>query len=183
MANRKEYEMLFALNAQINSGFHGTFTKAQERFVELGNEIRNLQKTQANISAYQKQESAIAATGSKLDNLKQQHVLLQKQIRETKGSTSELERENLKLEQRIKDTEATLSNQKHKLDATTAALEKAQVSTAALEEADASLAAQIADLTAQQEEAARGALTMGEKTAQSFGAIQSAITAAGTAAA
>ncbi|MCI8757350.1 MAG: hypothetical protein HFG18_12315, partial [Oscillospiraceae bacterium] len=69
MANRKEYEMLFALNAQINSGFHGTFTKAQERFVELGNEIRNLQKTQANISAYQKQESAIAATGSKLDNL------------------------------------------------------------------------------------------------------------------
>lgn len=183
MANRKEYEMLFALNAQMNSGFHGTFTKAQERFVELGNEIRNLQKTQANISAYQKQESAIAATGSKLDNLKQQHVLLQKQIKETKGSTSELERENLKLEQRIKDTEATLSNQKHKLDATTAALEKARVSTAALEEADASLAAQIADLTAQQEEAAQGALTMGEKTAQSFGAIQSAITAAGTAAA
>ena len=183
MANRKEYEMLFALNAQVNGGFHGTFTKAQERFVELGNEIRNLQKTQANISAYQKQESAIAATGSKLDNLKQQHVLLQKQIKETKGSTSELERENLKLEQRIKDTEATLSNQKHKLDATTAALEQAQVSTAALEEADASLAAQIADLTAQQEEAAQGALTMGEKTAQSFGAIQSAITAAGTAAA
>lgn len=183
MANRKEYEMLFALNAQVNSGFHGTFTKAQARFAELGNEIRNLQKTQANISAYQKQESAIAATGSKLDNLKQQHALLQKQIKETKGSTASLERENLKLEQRIKDTEATLSNQKHKLDATTAALEQAQVSTAALEEADASLAAQIADLTAQQEEAAQGALTMGEKTAQSFGAIQSAITAEGTAAA
>ena len=44
MANRKEYEMLFALNAQMSGGFHSTFTKAQARFAELDNEIRNLQK-------------------------------------------------------------------------------------------------------------------------------------------
>ena len=29
MANRKEYELLFALNAQMGSGFSGTFKSAQ----------------------------------------------------------------------------------------------------------------------------------------------------------
>ena len=29
MASKREFEMLFALNARMNSGFSGTFSKAQ----------------------------------------------------------------------------------------------------------------------------------------------------------
>ena len=39
MANRKEYEMLFALNASLNGNFRGTFSKAQQEFSKLGKEI------------------------------------------------------------------------------------------------------------------------------------------------
>ena len=61
MASRKEYEMLFALNARMNGGFSGTFSKAQAEFSRLGKEIQELQKIQGNISSYQKQQGAIEA--------------------------------------------------------------------------------------------------------------------------
>ena len=63
------------------------------------------------------------------------------------------------------------------------ALKGAEISTDDLGEAQTRLSAQLAELTAQQEQAAKGALTFGEKTAQSFEAVQSAIAAAGVAAA
>ena len=108
MAGRKEYEMLFALNARMNGGFSGTFSKAQAEFSRLGREIQDLHKLQGNIASYQKQQAAIEATRAKLENLQKQHNLLQKEIGETNGSTAGLERESVKLEQRIKDTEAAL---------------------------------------------------------------------------
>lgn len=123
MANRKEYEMLFALNASLNGNFQGTFSKAQQEFAKLGREIQDLQKLQANVSSYQKQEQAIASSTTKLSNLQQQHDLLQREINETTGSTSGLEREKLKLEQRIKDPEAALDRQKQKLETTSQKLQ------------------------------------------------------------
>ena len=114
MANRKEYEMLFALNASLNGNFRGTFSKAQQEFSKLGKEIQDLQRLQANVSSYQKQEQAIASTDAKLNNLRQQHVLLQQEIGETAGSTAALEREKLRLEQRIKGTEEALERQDRK---------------------------------------------------------------------
>ena len=76
MASRKEYEMLFALNARMNSGFSSTFSKAQAEFSRLGKEIQNVQKVQSDISAYQKQQQALEATRSKLENLTKQQFLL-----------------------------------------------------------------------------------------------------------
>ena len=108
MAGRKEYEMLFALNARMNGGFSSTFSKAQAEFARLGKEAQSLHRVQSDIASYQKQQSAIENTRSKLENLQKQHDLLQKEIGETTGSTSGLEREKVKLEQRINDTEAAL---------------------------------------------------------------------------
>lgn len=95
MANRKEYEMAFLLNAALNGNFKGTFTKAQQEFAQMGKEIQALNRLQSDISSYQKQQTAIQNTASKLENLKAQHDLLQKEISETTGSTANLEREKL----------------------------------------------------------------------------------------
>ena len=179
MASRKEYEMLFALNASLNGNFQGTFSKAQQEFSKLGREIQELQKLQANVSSYQKQEQAIASTTAKLSNLQQQHDLLQREINETTGSTSGLEREKLKLEQRIKDTETALDRQKQKLEATSQKLQEAGVDTANLSQADARLTEQIKELQAQQDQAADSAASFGQQAAQGMEAIQSAIAAAG----
>lgn len=183
MASRKEYEMLFALNAQLNGGFSSTFSKAQAEFSKLGKEIQSLRSLQADVSAYQKQQNAIQATTAKLQNLQQQHDLLQKEINETSGSTEALEREKLKLEQRISDTSTRLEQQKQKLEATGAKLKEAGVDTSNLSQKDAELTQQIKALQEEQDKAADSAASFGAKSAQAFGATQQAIAAAGVAAA
>jgi len=177
MASRKEYEMLFALNARMNGGFSGTFSKAQAEFSRLGKEIQELQKIQGNISSYQKQQGAIEATRSKLENLQKQHDLLQKEISETTGSTAALEREKVKLEQRIKDTAEALDRQAQKLQSTEVKLKEAGVDTANLAQKDAELTAKIKELQSEQDKAADSAANFGARATQAFDAIaQSAIT-------
>ena len=177
MDSRKKYEMLFALNARMNGGFSGTFSKAQAEFSRLGKEIQALQKIQGNISSYQKQQGAIEATRSKLENLQKQHDLLQKEISETTGSTAALEREKVKLEQRIKDTAEALDRQAQKLQSTEVKLKEAGVDTANLAQKDAELIAKIKELQSEQDKAADSAANFGARATQAFDAIaQSAIT-------
>lgn len=171
MASRKEYEMLFALNARMNGGFSNTFSKAQQEFSKLGKEIQELKRVQSNISSYQKQQTAIEGTRSKLENLKQQHDLLQKEIGETTGSTTALEREKVKLEQRIKDTETALDRQTQKLQDTGAKLREAGVDTSNLAQKDQELTAKIRDLQSEQDKAANSAENFGNKASQAFDAL------------
>ena len=103
MAGKKGFEMDFILNAQMNGGFSGTVSKAQQEFARLGKEVQGLHRVQGDINSYQKQQSALENTRAKLENLQKQHDLLQKEISETTGSTAGLEREKAKLEQRIRD--------------------------------------------------------------------------------
>lgn len=181
MANEKKYEMLFALNARMNGGFSGTFSKAQAEFARLGKEVQGLHRIQGDIASYQKQQRAVEATKGKLESLQKQHDLLQKEIGETTGSTTGLEREEEKLAQRIKDAETALERQKQKLDATGAKLKDAGVDTSNLAQKDAELTAKIKELEAAQEKAAEGAASFGERSAQAVGAVQQAIAAAGIA--
>ena len=83
----------------LNGGFSGTFTKAQQEFIRLGAEIKNLQAIQRDVKAYEKQAAAVQNTSGKLENLRRQYELVNRQISEAKGSTAALEREKLKLEQ------------------------------------------------------------------------------------
>ena len=95
MADRKEYEVLFGLNARMNSGFSSTFSRAKAEFAQLGSDIQNLQKVQANISGYQKWQAAVDKTAAKLDRLKKEEQLMQQELnaaRAVQTSTSEAAR-------------------------------------------------------------------------------------------
>ena len=181
MASKKEFEMLFALNARMNGGFSSTFSKAQAEFTRLGKEIQGLHRVQGDIESWQKQQSAIEATRSKLESLQKQHDLLQREIKETEGSTAGLEREGVRLEQRIKDTEAALERQNQKLKDTGARLKEAGVNTNDLTEESARLAGQLKELEAAQDDAAKGAASFGERSVQAFEAAGQALAAAGIA--
>ncbi len=183
MANRKTYEMLFALNAQMNGNFSASFSKAQAEFARLGKEVQQLHRIQGDVASYQKQQTAIENTRSKLENLQKQHDLLQKEIDETTGSTVALEREKVKLEQRVKDAEAALERQGQKLGTTGERLKAAGVDTTNLAQKDAELTARLKELELQQEKASEGAVNFGKRSSQAFEAIQEAIAAAGVAAA
>lgn len=176
---QKQYSFDFILNAVLNGGFSGTFTKAQQEFIRLGTEIKNLQAIQRDVKAYEKQAAAVQNTSQKLENLKRQYELVNKQIGETTGSTTALEREKLKLEQRITNTEAALEKQRQKLGETKDRLDAAGVSTTDLANKDAELTAKIQELTEEQKRAAEGAGESGNAGVQAIEAVGGAIAAAG----
>ena len=178
---QKQYSFDFILNAVLNGGFSGTFTKAQQEFIRLGTEIKNLQAIQRDVKAYEKQAAAVQNTSQKLENLKRQYELVNKQIGETTGSTTALEREKLKLEQRITNTEAALEKQRQKLGETKDRLDAAGVSTTDLANKDAELTAKIQELTEEQKKAAEGAGEFGNAGVQAIEAVGGAIAAAGIA--
>lgn len=178
---QKQYSFDFVLNAVLNGGFSGTFTKAQQEFIRLGAEIKNLQAIQRDVKAYEKQAAAVQNTSRKLENLKRQYELVNKQIGETTGSTTALEREKLKLEQRIANTEAALEKQRQKLGETKDRLDAAGVSTSDLANKDAELTAKIQELTEEQKKAAEGAGEFGNAGVQAIEAVGGAIAAAGIA--
>lgn len=179
----KLHSIEFQLNAQLGGGYRAAFSKAQAEFTRLGKEIQGLHRVQADISAYQKQQAAVDATGRKLQNLQQQHALLQKEIEGAAGSTAGLEREKLRLEQQISNTTTALERQNQRLGATEEKLKDAGVSTAGLTGESQRLAAQMLELERRQEDVARGTQDFGETASEAFGAVQSAIAAAGIGAA
>ncbi len=178
---QKQYSFDFILNAVLNGGFSGTFTKAQQEFIRLGAEIKNLQAIQRDVKAYEKQAAAVQNTSQKLENLKRQYELVNRQISETKGSTTALEREKLKLEQRIANTEAALEKQRQKLGETKDRLDAAGVSTDNLAGKDEELKKKIEELTEEQKKAAEGAGDFQSAGVQAIEAVGGAIAAAGIA--
>lgn len=179
--SQKQYSFDFVLNAVLNGGFSSTFTKAQQEFIRLGNEIKNLQAIQRDIAAYQKQQQAVENTTGKLDNLRRQYELVNRQISETTGSTTALEREKLKLEQRIASTEAALEKQRTRLEDTKGRLDAAGVSTGELAGKDAELTQRIKELTEEQKKAAEGAGEFRNAGVEAIEAVGGAIAAAGIA--
>lgn len=179
MANRKEYEMLFQLNAQLGSSYGSTFSKAQQHIASMQKEIQSLSKTQGDIAAFQKQQQAIENTQKKMAMLQQQYDNIQKEIKETEGYSSSLENKLLSKQQQIDKTAASLEQYTQRLNEMDEALKAAGVDTSNLTGESAKLDAQIGALKDQQEQAADGANTFGAQSAAAFGAVQQAIAAAG----
>ena len=179
MANRKEYEMLFQLNAQLGSSYGSTFSKAQQHIASMQKEIQSLSKTQGDIAAFQKQQQAIENAQKKMAMLQQQYDNIQKEIKETEGYSSSLENKLLSKQQQIDKTAASLEQYTQRLNEMDEALKAAGVDTSNLTGESAKLDAQIGALKDQQEQAANEANTFGAKSAAAFGAVQQAIAAAG----
>ena len=70
MASRREYEMLFQLNAKLGGNYAKTFRSAQAELAGMQGKIQALSKAQSDIAAYQKQQNAVEATGKKLAMLR-----------------------------------------------------------------------------------------------------------------
>lgn len=179
MANRKEFEMIFQLNAELGGSYGSTFSKAQQHIAAMEKEIQSLSKTQGDIAAFQKQQQAIENTQKKMAMLQQQYGNIQKEIKETEGYSSSLENKLLSKQQQIDNTATSLDEYKQRLNEMDEALRAAGVDTSNLTGESAKLDEQIGALKDQQVQAADEANTFGAKSAAAFGAVQQAIAAAG----
>lgn len=122
MANPKEYDLLFRLNAQLGGNYGSTFKSAQSAIASMQKEIDGLSKTQSDIASYQKQQGAISSSEEKLKRLNSEYAALQKQLTATKeygtslasemqqlkNTTGADEAENAKLTARYQELETEL---------------------------------------------------------------------------
>lgn len=181
MASRKEYEMLFQLNAQLGGSYNKTFKAAQDELAAMQKEIQSLSKTQADITAYQKQQTAVENTRKRLELLQQQYDNIQKEIQQTGEFSADLQNKLLAKQQQIDKTTSSLNRQTERLDEMGDALKEAGVDMDDLGQSSARLTNRIDALKKEQEEVAEGAQTFGNKASQAFGAVHEAIVAAGIA--
>ena len=181
MAGRKEYEMLFQLNAQLGGSYSKTFKAAQQEIVSMQKEIQALSKTQADISAFQKQQAAVEATRKRLEMLRQQYDNIQREMEETGNDSADMKNKLLAKQLQIDKTSASLEKQTEKLNALSGALEEAGVNTDDLTQSSGQLADKIDTLKKKQGEAADKAMTFGDKAGQAFNQVHEAIVAAGIA--
>lgn len=181
MAGRKEYEMLFQLNAQFGGSYSKTFKAAQQEIVSMQKEIQALSKTQADISAFQKQQAAVEATRKRLEMLRQQYDNIQREMEETGNESADMKNKLLAKQLQIDKTSASLEKQTAKLNELSGALEEAGVNTDDLSHSSEQLAGKIDTLKKKQGEAADKAMTFGDKAGQAFNQVHEAIVAAGIA--
>ncbi|WP_279036548.1 phage tail tape measure protein, partial [Gemmiger formicilis] len=181
MAGRKEYEMLFQLNAQLGGNYSKTFKAAQQEIVSMQKEIQALSKTQADISAFQKQQAAVEATRKRLEMLRQQYDNIQREMEETGNESADMKNKLLAKQLQIDKTSASLEKQTTKLNELSSALEEAGVNTDDLAHSSEQLSGKIDDLKKKQGEAADKAMTFGDKAGQAFNQVHEAIVAAGIA--
>ena len=181
MAGRKEYEMLFQLNAQLGGSYSKTFKAAQQEIVSIQKEIQALSKTQADISAFQKQQAAVEATRKRLEMLRQQYDNIQREMEETGNESADMKNKLLAKQLQIDKTSASLEKQTAKLNELSGALEEAGVNTDDLSHSSEQLAGKIDTLKKKQGEAADKAMTFGDKAGQAFNQVHEAIVAAGIA--
>lgn len=179
MANLREYEMLFKLNAQLGSSYNSSFKNAQQAVVSMQKEIDALNKVQSNISAYEKQQSSIEATRKRLEILKQQYDNIQKEIKETGEFSSALQNKLLSKQQQIDKTSASIETQAHKLNQLGDALREAGVDTEALRSEEAKLESDITGLKQKQEQAAESAQKFGATASNAMNTVGQALISSG----
>lgn len=178
--------MVLKLGAQLGASFGGTFDNAQKKLADTQKEIQSLNKAQSNISAYKKQESAMASClkqqslyREQIANLKKEQKALTKENGEHATGSANLANKILELEKKM--TSAAESEEKHReaLKRLGNELKAVGVNTKDLSGEMEKIEGKIDDLKKSQEETADGAEDMGDRSANAFKELGEAIASAG----
>lgn len=176
---QKQYEMLFQLNAKLGSQYSSTLKAAQSELLKFNQEYRNLSATANDISAYQRQQTAVENTKDKLALLQQQYDNIQKEMQETGNYSSDLENKLLSKKAQIDKTTKAYNDQIAKLDDYRRRLQEAGVDTTELDRESERLKNELKKLQDRFGDAGDGAKEFGDKGAQSVDAIATMLAAAG----
>lgn len=179
MASQRQYEMLFQLNAKLGSQYSSTLKAAQSELLKFNQEYRNLSATANDISAYQRQQTAVENTKDKLALLQQQYDNIQKEMQETGTYSSDLENKLLAKKAQIDKTTKAYNDQIAKLDEYKRRLQEAGVDTTELDKESERLKNELKQLQASFDGAGDEAKEFGDKGSQSVDAIATMLAAAG----
>ena len=92
MAAGKQFELLFQLTARLGPNFSQSFKNASKTMNALQNDLRSADQKLKDVSAYQKQQNAVAKSRARVNELQAEHERLTREIEETGQATPELKR-------------------------------------------------------------------------------------------
>ena len=155
MAGRKEYELLFKLQAALGGNFNTVFQSALNTTKQMQNSLTKLNSITGKIDAYKKQEAALESNRQKLERLNAEHDKLQREMSETAAPSEELRQKMAKNEKQIAATTAKIEAQEQRLQTLGSELSDAGVNTANLSAENERLAKTYDKVKKSQEEIAK----------------------------
>ena len=179
MAGFKEYQMLFQLNASLGSSYSSAFTSGGNAIKGLQDKIENLNRTQSDIAAFEKQQKAVENSRAKME-------LYTTQLDNLKNATANTSVEEAKLANEIAAKEAQLQkattaydNANAKLSDMGQKLREAGVDTGNLSSEEARLAQEAQNAANEQAELAAESAEMGQSFKTAMEGAAAAMEAAG----
>ncbi len=155
MAGRKEYELLFKLQAALGGNFNTVFQSALNTTKQMQNSLTKLNSITGKIDAYKKREAALESNRQKLERLTAEHDKLQREMSETAAPSEELRQKMAKNEKQIAATTAKIEAQEQRLQTLGSELSAAGVNTANLSAENERLAKTYDKVKKSQEELAK----------------------------
>lgn len=155
MAGRKEYELLFKLQAALGGNFNTVFQSALNTTKQMQNSLTKLNSITGKIDAYKKQEAALESNRQKLERLTAEHDKLQREMSETAAPSEELRQKMAKNEKQIAATTAKIEAQEQRLQTLGSELSDVGVNTANLSAENERLAKTYDKVKKSQEELAK----------------------------
>lgn len=155
MAGRKEYELLFKLQAALGGNFNTVFQSALNTTKQMQNSLTKLNSITGKIDAYKKQEAALESNRQKLERLTAEHDKLQREMSETAAPSEELRQKMAKNEKQIAATTAKIEAQEQRLQTLGSELSATGVNTANLSAENERLAKTYDKVKKSQEEIAK----------------------------
>lgn len=153
--SRKEYELLFKLQASLGGNFNAAFKGAINTTRQLQNTMQKLNSTTGKIDAFQKQSTALESNRQKLERLTAEHDRLQRELSQTEQPSEKLRAAMERNERQIADTTAKIEAQETRLRTLGDELSDAGVDTSRLAQENERLAKSYDRLKSGQEELAR----------------------------
>lgn len=155
LAGRREFELLFRLQATLDGNFNRSFTSALNTTHQLQNTLSAINSAQRNIDGYRQQMQAITNNRNRLAELRAEHELLQQEMSQTENPSESLRRRFERNARQIEQTTARIEQQQARLDDLGEELREAGIDTDRLAEENDLLAASYDRVRRSQEQLAR----------------------------
>ena len=129
MAAGKQFELLFQLTARLGPNFSQSFKNASKTMNALQNDLRSADQKLKDVSAYQKQQNAVAKSRARVNELQAEHERLTREIEETGQATPELTRKLQANEKALAKAKDAAASKEERLQELSETLREAGVNT------------------------------------------------------
>lgn len=129
MATAKQFELMFQLTARLGPNFSQSFKNASKTMNALQSDLRNVDQKLKDVSAYQKQQQAVAKSKTRVSELQAEHERLTREIEQTGQATPELTRQLQANEKALQKAQDATAREEERLQELSDTLREAGVNT------------------------------------------------------